>query len=691
MLEIAELTQSNMLDYASAVNQARAIPDARTGLKPIHRKILYEMYVDKITHKGKYKKNAYMVGQIIARFSEHGDAGTYGALVRLGQDWVQRYPLLDFHGNAGSQFGDMPAAMRYTESRLSALAEEGFLSNLQKENVDWIPNFTNEEEEPSTLPAVFPGLFCLPTQGIGYACACNFLTMNLREVADAIGKYIETGDFPLIQYDLATGGTIINPDIMKQIYKTGKGTVVVEATYEIKDNLIYITEIPFGVLFDDLMEEIIKIGESDDNPGFIDICNNSGAGKIEMIIEVSREVNPQTVMDYLLNKTKLRCNYSINQIALIDNKPKLLTQKDMADIYIKHNIECICREFEYDKKNALKRINILRGLIKALANIDDIIKIIRNSENDKEAGEKLQKQFDFNDAQIKAILDLKLARLSKLDGIQLEKELEEKNKFVKYAETIIGNQKSQKDILIERLNLLAKRYGDKRKTKIEERTMVKAIKSKGGKEKVIENVVITFNPIGYLQNIPLVSYKKNGYEAFKMTTEDFIMVFTNQGRFFRIAPKDIKSCGPKDKGTAIGAILPLERDEKVLMVSDSIVNEKRPYILFAMADGKVKKTEKVEYLGTTRNMRGMIATKLFDDSEVVAIQETNGNDVIISTKNGYRIRIDADEVRLTGKNSGGVKGIAIQEGDEVVEVLVVEKDEYPEIIRQKRGGKGKRV
>lgn len=691
MMELAELTQSNMLDYAGAVNQARAIPDARTGLKPIHRKILYEMYTDKITHKGKYKKNAYMVGQIIARFSEHGDAGTYGALVRLGQDWVQRYPLLDFHGNAGSQFGDAPAAMRYTESRLSSLAEEGFLGNLQKKNVDWIPNFTNEELEPSTLPAIFPGLFCLPTQGIGYACACNFLTMNLKEVADGIEKYIQTGKMPVLQYDLATGGTIINPNIMNQIYKTGKGTVVIESTYHIKGRNIIITEIPFGVLFDDLVEEIIKIGESDENPGIVDIRNNSGAGKLEMIIEVSRDSEPQMIMNYLLDKTKLRCSYGINQIALINNKPKLLTQYDMADIYIQHNIECIKREFEYDKNNAEKRINILKGLIKALANINTVIKIIRESENTQTATEELQNIFDFDEYQVKAILEMKLARLSKLDGIQLEKELKEKDEYVKYADIVLKEEQKQKEILLTRLKDLANKYGDARRTKIEEKTIAKTTKSKSEKEKVVENVVITFNPIGYLQNIPLTSYKRNGYEAFKMTTEDFIMVFTNQGRFFRIAPKDIKSCGPRDKGTAIGAILPLERDEKVLMVSDSIVNEKRPYILFAMADGKIKKTEKTEYLGTTRNMRGMVATKLFDDSNVVSIQETNGNDVIITTKNGYRIRIDADEVRLTGKNSGGVKGITLQEGDEVSEVLVVEKNEYPEIIRQKRGGKGKRI
>jgi len=254
-MEIVDLFKSNMLDYASAVNQSRAIPDARTGLKPIHRKILYEMYVDKIKSDGKYKKCAYMVGQIIARFSEHGDAATYDALVRLSQTWIQRYPLLDFHGNSGSQFGDSQAAMRYTESKLSKLAEQGFLNNLDKNNVDWIPNFTNEEEEPSVLPAIFPGLFCLPNQGIGYACASNFLTMNLSEVCDGLVEFINTGNFPLLQYDLASGGSIINPKAMEKIYSTGKGAIIVDSNYTINGKTISFYEIPFNVMFDDIMEE----------------------------------------------------------------------------------------------------------------------------------------------------------------------------------------------------------------------------------------------------------------------------------------------------------------------------------------------------------------------------------------------------------------------------------------------------
>lgn len=688
-MDIAELTQSNMLDYAGAVNQARAIPDARTGLKPIHRKILYEMYVDKITSKNKYKKNAYMVGQIIARFSEHGDAGTYGALVRLGQDWIQRYPLLDFHGNSGSQFGDPSAAMRYTESRLSGLAEEGFLSNLHKENVDWIPNFTNEEYEPSTLPAIFPGLFCLPSQGIGYACACNFLTMNLKEVGEGLIQYMNKGTFPILQYDLASGGTIINPDIMKQIYKTGKGTVIIESKYHIEKNKIHITEIPFNVMFDDLMEEIVKIGESDDNPGFIDVQNNSGDGKLEMIIEATSAAKVEYVLNYLLDKTKLRSNFSINQIALVDNQPKILTQPDMAKIYVKHNTECIKREFIYDNNKALARIHILEGLLKAFANIDDIIKIIRNSDNIIKAKQLLQQKYSFDDLQVQAILNMKLSKLSKLDGIELNNELKEKQEFVKYAEKVINNIDEQKSILIKRLSNLIEKYGDKRRTEVVQKTITKVSTTKAAKEEAVENVVITFNPLGYLQNIPLAAYRKNSFDAFKITTKDFVLLFSNQGRFFRISPKDVKSCSPRDKGTAIGAILSLEKGEKIIAAFDSIINEKRPYILFAMENGYVKKTEKAEYIGTTRNIKGMVATKL-KDYEIVSIQETNGNDIMLTSKDGYRIRFHADEVRASGKASLGVIGIKLGANDAVVDAKILEKTDKTDIALTKRAGKGKK-
>lgn len=687
--------QQNFIDSSYDVNTNRAFPNVRDGLKPGMRACLWEMWTKKYTSNKPHVKSAKIDGGVAALWWPHGTTAIYETFARMSQPFTNNIPEVDFHGANGNIIlgGDSLAADRYSEARLAPIAEKGMLAGINKNNVPMILNFSEDEEWPQYLPAVFPRLLVNGSQGIGVSLAQTWLPHNFIETANLILDYIETGELKEDTYypDFPTGGTIINKDELAIINKTGKGKVVVDAKYRIEGNEIIFYEMPYQVYIEPVIEKIKEVFEKGEIAGLADVINKSDKKNIALVVECQKGFAPEKIVEDLFHTTPLRSQYNANQNAIISKTPVLLTLKEVIDIYIEHNCECIQKEHQYDLNMANARLEILNGLLSALADIDDIISIIRNSDNATNAKETLKDKYDFSENQANAILGMKLLKLTKLDGVELENEKKEKEELVRYCTMVISSEKKQKNILSERLKDLVKEFGDKRRTQVMQKTIAKTTKSKGEKEKVIENVVITFNPIGYLQNIPLVSYKKNGYEAFKMTTEDFIMVFTNQGRFFRIAPKDIKSCGPKDKGTAIGAILPLERDEKVLMVSGSIVNEKRPYILFAMADGKIKKTEKAEYLGTTRNIRGMVATKLFDDSNVVSIQETNGNDVIITTKNGYRIRIDADEVRLTGKNSGGVKGITLQEGDEVSEVLVVEKNEYPEIIRQKRGGKGKRI
>lgn len=694
-MEIVELTKSNMLDYAGAVNQSRAIPDARTGLKPIHRKIIYEMYTDKIGSAGKYKKCAYMVGQIIARFSEHGDSATYDALVRLAQPWIQRYPILDFHGNAGSQFGDSQAAMRYTEAKLSKLTEDGFLSSLGKETVDWMPNFTNEEMEPSTLPALFPGLFCLPNQGIGYAVACQFLTMNLSEVVDGLIETINGKPFPILQYDLASGGIIINPEAMEKIYKTGKGTITVDSQYHINGKNIVITEIPFNVMFDDILGEIVSLCEKEELDGISDVKNNSGNGKLEMLIEVSRGYNPEDVISQLFEKTKLRTSYGINQIALVNNTPKLLTQQEMAETYINHNLNCIKREFQFDLNKTQNRIEILEGLVIALTSIDSIVETIKKSENPTVAKSALVETYSLTNNQAQAILDMKLARLTKLDGVKLNEELQEKKKYANRCAAIVDSEKEQKSVLVERLAELKNKYGDKRRTQVIQKVIEKKTKNGTTKQpKPVEDVVVTFNSLGYLQRIPVSLYRNNNHKAIKTTTEDLILLFTNFGRFFRISPNDVKTCSVKDKGTAIGAIVKLQSGEKVINMFSTTIDEKRPYLTFILNSGIIKKIEKAEYLGNTRNLSGMIATKV-PDGTVISVQETNGNDIVLFTKNDMAIRFNMEEVRPSGRNSLGVKGINLAEGDEVVDAVICHPDAVAvagiTIPKQKRGGKGKHV
>jgi DNA gyrase subunit A len=696
-MEIVELMKENMQTYSTAVNELRAIPDARTGLKPIHRKIIFEMYADKINSNSKYKKCAYMVGQLISRFTEHGDASTYDSLVRLAQPWIQFYPLLDFHGNYGSQFGDGPAAMRYTEARLSKIAEDGFLQGLDKKNVDWIPNFTNEEEEPETLPAIFPGLFCLPNQGMGYGCACHYLTYNLNEVKDMIINYINTGEVDNIYPDLASGGTIINPSVIKNVHSTGKGSIIVDSKYTINKNNIIITEIPFNTPFDDIYNQIVELCKKEEITYIDDILNNSGEGKIELLIKINKSTNPENAINDLLSRTKLRCSYPVNQVALMPDKSvKLLTTKDMIDVYIDHNTNCIKREHQFDYGKAIARIHILEGLLIALSNIEDVIEIIRHSAN---PSTELTNRFNLDDIQVKAILDMKLSRLSKLEEDKLIQEKEEKEDFAAKCKKVVESEDEQKNILVERLSNLAKKYGTPRRTQVIQKDIVKTIGSKKKTEEVVKDIVVAFNPIGYVQAIPVTQYRNNGFDSFKTTTKDLILLFSNQGRFFRISGKDIKECGPKDKGTAIGSIIKLNEGEKIINISSMDINDKRPYLLFTINNGMIKKIDKTEFIGTTRNLNGMMACKLKENSSVVSINETNGCIVTLVTKSNYVISFEAEDVRLVGRAAAGVKGINLGVDDEVVECIISDSNASKvktnlgnlEIHVQKRGGKGKIV
>lgn len=698
-MEIVQLVKDNMLSYAGAVNQARAIPDSRTGLKPIHRKIVYEMYADKIKSSGKYKKCAYMVGQIIARFSEHGDSATYDALVRLAQPWIQRYPLLDFHGNSGSQFGDPSAAMRYTEAKLSKMVEDGMLHALEKKNVDWIPNFTNEEEEPATLPAIFPGLFCLPNQGIGYAVSCNFLTYNLKDVGNLIENYIKTGEINKIYYDLASGGVFINPDVMDQIYKTGKGTVQIEPKYIIDKNSISITELPFNVMFDDVMEEIIKLCEKEEDLGVIAVKNNSGAGNLEMIIETEKGVNAAAVMNYLMQKTKLRSTYGINQIALVDNKPMLLTMKDMLDIYIRHNVSCIQKEHEYDFGKALMRVEILEGLSKALEDIENIIALIKSSPSAAEAKDKLMQTYNFTEMQAKAILDMKLARLANLEKVAVNNELQEKKEFAKYCELVMSSAEKQKEILVDRLAKFVDAYGDERRTQVEEKTVHKVKNATSPTPEVVEDVVITFDG-DYIKNIPLKAYKnKNARNAFKTKTNNMLLLFSNLGQVYRLAVSDIKQV---EKGVAVGSICKLEANEKILNVSPMEPSNRYPYITWFTKSGLVKKSEHAIYYGDTRNLNGMKAAGLADDDEFIYIARSNGDYALLGTSDGMVIKFELDEVRPVGKTAKGVKAIALGKDAVVTSAIVVPKDatnvyinnkatKLTQVTTQKRAGKGNKL
>lgn len=689
-MNATELLQENMLDYAGAVNQLRAIPDARTGLKPIHRKILYEMYADKIKNAGKYKKCAYMVGQIIARFSEHGDAATYDALVRLAQPWIQRYPLLDFHGNYGSPFGDPQAAMRYTESKLSKLAEEGLLTNLNKNTVDWMPNFTAEEEEPTTLPALFPGLFCLPSQGIGYATACNFLTYNLTEVCNGIINYLNGQSFPVLQYDLASGGTIINPSIMDTIYQTGKGSVIIESTYKIDEQKIIITELPFNVMLDDVREEIIKYCQKEEYSGVEDIYNSSGKNNLELTIIAANGYDPQTVIDILMANTKLRNSYGINQVALVNNMPKLLTVQDMVDIYIEHNTSCIKREYEYDLAAARKRIHILEGLSIALENIDNVIDLIKKSETKAIAAVNLCEKYHLSREQADAILGMTLSRLTNMDQIAIGNELQEKRKLALTCQEVIDSYQKQKDILSERLRDLVSKFGDKRRTSVIQKDIPKISIARKAKELIIEDVIIVRTPQGYIKNIPIKAYRRNSADNIvKARTDDILLLFSSLGKMYRLKVSEIKQCAVGDKGTALGAILTLESNEKILYMTNMNIDQKHPYITGVTERGLVKKSDKTIFIGSTQNKRGMKCAGLNENDSFIWFGETNGDYMTLFTSDQMGIQFKLDEINPVGKTAKGVKGIALNEGATIIQVNVGTMSKQLPV--QHRAGKGSRL
>lgn len=627
--DICEIFKDNMSEYAVAVNQFRAIPDARTGLKPIHKKILWEMYTDGVFYNRKYRKCAYMVGQVISRFSEHGDTATYEALVRLSQDWIQRYPLIDLHGNGGSQFGDSPAAMRYVEARLGEIAELGFFQGIDKNNIDWTMNYTNEEKEPTTLPAVFPGLFCIPTQGIGYACASNFLTFNLSEVSDLIKNYIETNKINLIYFDLASGGVIVNPDNMKNILKTGQGNITIDSTYKISKQDIVFFEFPFNVMYDDIIEDIINKVDNGTIQGIKDVRNDSGNGELKLTVICDKSSDPNKVAISLLNNTKLRCSYAINQTALVDNVPKLLNLKDMLDIYISHNIECIRREFEFDYNKTRDRLEIVCGLIVCADNIDLVVSIIRNSKNPSEASKELQSGLNLTEAQAKAILDMRLAKLNSLeiDGIQKKKSKLEK--YLLKCDKVRSSEKEQKKILVKRLTELSEKFGGSRRTKISQKKIDKEVEA-------VSDITVAIDEDGYLK----FADKKNDDNTIYLDTKTDAMLylFSNAGKMYRVSIKDIS----QGKGTALGSILEFDKDELIMFMTDGCEE-----IAVLSSDNLGKRVSFDELKGTTRNLKGMPYIRLNDGKYVAYVGETKyaspalkNAKVMGKASKGVKIKID---------------------------------------------------
>lgn len=691
-IDVIDEVQQNFIDSSYDVNTNRAFPDVRDGYKPGQRCILWDMYTKKYTHDKPHVKSAKIDGSVAALYWPHGTQAIYETFARMSQPFTQNVPDVEFHGANGNIIlgGDAIAADRYTECRLAKITEDYVLKGIEKDSVPMALNFSEDEYMPTLLPSVLPRLLVNGAQGIGVSVANTWLPHNLTDTINLIGKYVRYGKLDDEEYypDFPTGGTIVNKDELSEINKTGKGKVILEAAYRINGKEIIFYEIPYQVYIEPTIEKIKEQIEKGNLIGIKSVFNKSDKKQIALVIECQRSANPEEVLEQLFQYTPLRSQYNANQNGIISKTPILLNLQQTVDIYVEHNLSCIKREYEFDLKKAKERLEILKGLHKALINIDDVISIIRKAENSHVAKSELISTFGFTENQTKAILDMRLSKLTRLDGAAIDKEIEEKDNLISFCEQVIDSPEEQKKILLDKLRKMGKEYKTDRRTKVINKEIIKTQKTAATKkEPIIESVIVAHNPLGYLQRIPVSSYKKNNFLAFKTDTASLILLFSNFGKFYRVKTSSVKSCGPSDKGTAIGTLINLEPGEKIITVLSNAVNEKKPYIAFAMENGMVKKSKMEDYTGKTQNLHGITATKT--DGNVAGIAETNGNDLILVTDNQMALRIDANALRASGRNAGGVKGISCQPNQKVIDLVVVEKDEdWNGVQLHKRGGKG---
>ena len=691
---------TNFIEYAVAVNTDRALPDARSGLKPVATRILYGAYDGGRVSSKPHVKCARIVGDVMGNLHPHGDSSIYGALVRLAQPWVLRYPLIDFHGNMGNIDGDGPAAARYTEARLSKLAEAGMLTGLKKNCVDFIPNYDESSTEPVTLPAIFPNLLCNPNTGIGVAMACNWLPHNLREVADAIYAYMDgETEITLPGPDFPTGGVIINKKDIPAILRTGHGSVKVRGQYKIEKQNIIFYEIPYGTKTEDLMTEIGKASDEKAIEGISEIRNESNKKGLRIVIECEKGVSPESVVRKLFAKTNLQTSVSYNQVALIDKTPTELGLIDCIKIYVEHNIKCIVREAEFDLKKALARLEIVKGLLKALEDIDNIVQLIKTSESASAAKVKLIEKYNFTENQAKAILDMKLAKLANLEKVELQNEKLELEKTIEELDALINNNSLQYAELKSRLQTIVKKFGDDRRTELAQIDIKPEEKEIA--EVVPEDCVVILSQTGDIKRIPAKSFrtqKRGGkgvkseddliLKALHTNTIDTLMAFTNKGKMYRLLVDNIPVGTNVSKGVRIGTLINMEADEKVIAATSLNRGSDAEYVLFFTKNGLIKKTSLSEYMKVKRST-GIAAINLKEGDSIANVVFAKDEEVIVITKEGMSIHFPTKDISPIGRVTAGVKAIKLAEGDYVIGGYPIKDSTHVAVFSEK--GLGKKV
>ena len=717
---IGEVEQS-FLDYSLSVITDRAIPSAEDGLKPVARRILWDMFDKGYMNNKKFVKCAQPVGDTMGRFHPHGDSSIYGALVWLSQPWNMRYPLIAFHGNNGSRDGDEAAAYRYTECKLSKIGEE-MLADIKKNTVDWQLAYTDVENEPIYLPGRIPNLIVNGTSGIAVAMACSFAPHNLSEVMDAatfvtqnpnceikeILNYISGPDFP-------TGGTIINKDELPTAYLTGKGRARIRGEYKVEsdkrgDRIVF-TSIPYKVSKEDLVTEIDKLCEEGKFEGIVAIRDESNKDGVRFVIEVGKGVSTEPIIAKLFKLTRLEDTYSFNQVALVDKKPQLLNIKQLLEIYINHQKDVLLRKTKYEADKVADRIHILEGLLKALEDIDNVIALIKRSESAAAAKIALMAAYKLSEAQAKAILDMKLAKLAKLEKVEIEKEKADLETELARLKAILKNPIPE---MIKGFQELKSKYGDARRSTI---TQVATTKE----EKEIEFVepekcVVIMTEGGLVKRIPSTSFrtqKRNGkgvktqdditHAVIRTNTIDSLMIFSNKGKMYRLLVNDIPVGTNVSKGQSVKSLINMETDEEPAVMYSIYRDTDAQYVLFVTKNGLVKKTALDEYV-KTKKKTGIAAISIKEGDELAAVSLIKDEQLILISKNGMAIRFDSKEITPTSRNTAGVKGINLSDDDEVIGAQVVrsttdrlaifsqtgltKKFGLEELPLQKRAGKG---
>ena len=711
-IEIAEEMKKSYIDYSMSVIVGRALPDVRDGLKPVHRRILYSMSELNLTPDKPYRKSARIVGDVLGKYHPHGDSAVYLAMVRMAQDFSTRGLLVDGHGNFGSVDGDSPAAMRYTEARMSKLALE-LLRDIDKETVDFVPNFDESLKEPAVLPSRYPNLLVNGSNGIAVGMATSIPPHNIGEVIDAtvhlidneecsvddLMKFVKGPDFP-------TSAIIMGKENIAEAYRTGRGKVKVRARAVIEElpkgkQQIVVTEIPYQVNKAKLVERIAELVKDKKVEGISDLRDESNRNGMRIVIELKRDVNANIVLNNLYKHSQMEETFSVIMLALVNGQPKVLNLKQILYHYVQHQKDVVTRRTKFELNKAEARAHILEGLRIALDNIDAVISLIRASKTTQEAKSGLMEKFGLTDIQAQAILDMRLQRLTGLERDKIEAEYEELIKKINRLKEILANERLLLNVIKEEMLIIKENYADERRTEIRhaegEIDMRDLIED--------EEIAITLTHFGYIKRLPADTYKSQkrggrGISALTTREEDFVkhlvsttthsklLFFTNKGRVFRLNAYEIPEGKRQAKGTAIVNLLQLGPNEKIATLLAIDEKDDNKYLLLATKNGIVKKTDREEFKNI--NKAGLIAIGLREDDELIGVKVTDGNkDVLLVTKEGMSIRFDENDIRSMGRSAMGVKGITLSNDDKVVSMSLCE--EGTDVLVVSENGFGKRT